>query len=133
MFHSFDVLSKDWGKVMKLGWAQWGSALVGLVLGWVHSMLGLSIAKLSPQLQVKLCLKAELVLISANPATHPRPGKFIFQHFSVNLDQETLQEYSRTQIGRRSQFLGKWKTTSIIWKMEDDLNSLENGQRPQCF
>ena len=33
----------------------------------------LLIAKLSPQLQVKLCLKAELALISANPATHPTP------------------------------------------------------------
>ena len=29
------------------------------------------IAKLSPQLQVKLCLKAELALVSTNPATHP--------------------------------------------------------------
>ena len=79
-----------------------------------------------------LCLKAELALISANPAT-PRPGKFIFQHFSVNLDQETLQEYSRTQIGRRPQLFGTWKTTSIIWEMEDDLNSLKNGRRNQCF
>ena len=99
----------------------------------------MEIAKLSPQLQVKLCLKAELALVSTNPATHPpnplhpRPGKFIFQHLSVNLYQVTLQEYSRTQIGRRPQLFGKWKTTSIIWKMEDDLNSLENGQRPQCF
>ena len=44
------------------------------------------IAKLSPQLQVKLCLKAELALISANPATHPHPpppppGKVYFPTF----------------------------------------------------
>ena len=38
------------------------------------------------QLQVKLSLKTELALISVNPA-HPHPGKFIFQHFSVNVDQ----------------------------------------------
>ena len=43
--------------------------------------------------------------------------------------------------GRRPQYFGKWKLTSIFWqmedtyifggKMEDDLNSLENGRRPQ--
>ena len=27
--------------------------------------------------------------------------------------------------GRRPQYLDKWKTTSIFWKMEDDLNYLE--------
>ena len=51
----------------------------------------------------------------------------------MNLDQETLQEYSRTQIGRRPQLFGTWKTTSIIWEMEDDLNSLKNGRQNQCF
>jgi hypothetical protein len=76
--------------------------------------LSLCIAKLSPQLQVKLCLKAELALFLLNPATttphhhpHIRPGKFIFQHFSVNVDQVSLQE------------------------LEDDLNSFSNGRRPQ--
>ena len=58
---------------------------------------------------------------------------FRFQHFSVNLDQDTLQEYSRTQIGRRPQLFGTWKTTSIIWEMEDDLNSLKNGRQNQSF
>ena len=29
--------------------------------------------------------------------------------------------------------LGKWKTTSIFLKMEDDLNFFENGRRPQIF
>ena len=37
------------------------------------------------QFQVKLSLKTELALISVNPAPHP--GKFIFQHFSVNVEQ----------------------------------------------
>jgi hypothetical protein len=32
--------------------------------------------------------------------------------------------------GRRPQFLGKWKTTLIFLKMEDDLNIFENGRRP---
>jgi hypothetical protein len=79
-------------------------------------------------------LKAELALISANPANHPpphhppRPGKFIFQHFLVDLDQETLQEYSSTQIGRRPQLFG-----TIIWEMEEDLNSLKNGRRHHFF
>ena len=29
--------------------------------------------------------------------------------------------------------LGKWKTTSIFLKMEDDLNFFENGRQPQFF
>ena len=49
---------------------------------------------------------------------------FIFQHFSLNLDQVTLQEYSRIQIGRRTQF---------CWQMEEDLNFLENERRPSLF
>ena len=28
-------------------------------------------------------------------------------------------------------FLGKWKTTLIFLKMEDDLKFFENGRRPQ--
>ena len=98
-----------------------------------------------PQLQVKLSLKAELALISVKPAAHPchpghppthprhlRLGKLIFQHFSVNVDQVSFQEYSRNPIGRRPQFfrqmeddlnfLDKWKTTSIFQT---------NGRRPQ--
>jgi hypothetical protein len=59
-----------------------------------------------------------LVLFLVNPATHPRPrphpipthpGKFIFQHFSVNVDQVSPQE------------------------LEDDLNGLTNGRRPYFF
>ena len=33
--------------------------------------------------------------------------------------------------GRRTQFLGKWKTTSISRLMEDDLNLKVNERRPQ--
>jgi hypothetical protein len=49
-----------------------------------------------------------LVLFLFNPATHPpthpnpHPGKFIFEHFSANVDQVSSQE------------------------LEDDLNSLTN-------
>ena len=35
--------------------------------------------------------------------------------------------------GRRPQYFHKWKTASIILKMEDDLNYLENGRRPQVL
>ena len=30
-----------------------------------------------------------------------------------------------SQNGRQPQYFGKWKTTSIFWQMEDDLNILE--------
>ena len=52
----------------------------------------------------------ELALISTNPAT------FIFQHFSVNVDQVSSHELEDDL-----NFLAKWKTTSIYSKMEDDL------------
>ena len=29
---------------------------------------------------------------------------------------------------RRPLYFGKWKTTSICWQMEDDLNILANGK-----
>ena len=29
---------------------------------------------------------------------------------------------------RRPQYFGKWKTASILWQMEDDLNILANGR-----
>ena len=95
----------------------------------------LCFAKLSPSPSSSLAGQAELALFLLNPATPtPRPGKFIFQHFSVNVDQVTLQEYIRTQIGRRPKyfrqmeddlhFLGKWKTTSILRQI---------GKQPQFF
>ena len=69
-----------------------------------------------------------LVLFSVNPATHPHPGKFISQHFSVNVDQVSSQELeddlNRLANGRRLQFYGK---------MEDDLNFQLKGRRPQVF
>jgi hypothetical protein len=30
--------------------------------------------------------------------------------------------------GRRPQYFGKWKMTSIFWQIEDDLNVLANGR-----
>jgi hypothetical protein len=30
--------------------------------------------------------------------------------------------------GRRPQYFGKWKTTLILWQMEDNLNVLANGR-----
>jgi hypothetical protein len=35
------------------------------------------------------------------------------------------------QNGRRPQFISKWKTTSIFYKMEDDLKFKTNGRRLQ--
>jgi hypothetical protein len=35
--------------------------------------------------------------------------------------------------GRRPQYLGEWKTTSGFWKMEDDLIILANGRQPQYY
>ena len=34
---------------------------------------------------------------------------------------------------KTTQYFGKGKTTSIFWEMEDSLNILENGRRPQYF
>ena len=34
---------------------------------------------------------------------------------------------------RRPQYFPQWKVTSIIWKMEDNLNYLEKGRRPQLY
>ena len=36
--------------------------------------------------------------------------------------QVTIQEFSRTQIGREPQYFSKWKTISFFSQMEDDLN-----------
>ena len=33
--------------------------------------------------------------------------------------------------GRRPQLYFKWKTTSILFQMEDDLNLFSNGRRPK--
>ena len=71
-----------------------------------------------PQIQFKLSVKAELALISVNltiqqpPSTH----NLIFG-----------------QNGRRPQFHGKWKTASLVRKMEDDLNCFLKERRPQFF
>ena len=85
----------------------------------------------SAQLQVKHSLKAELALISVNPATHPHPrhpGKFIFQHFLMDVGQvrsyQLEDDLNFLEYGRRPQFLRKWKTTSFLGKMEDDLKIL---------
>ena len=34
---------------------------------------------------------------------------------------------------RQPQYFSQSKVTSIIWKMEDNLNYLEDGRRPQLF
>ena len=72
------------------------------------------IAKFSPQLQVKLCLKDELALISANPATHPHMWKFIFQHFAVNIDQVSS---------------GELEDGLHFWQMEDNIIFFANGRQ----
>ena len=83
------------------------------------------------------CESSKLKSFSGIPFSSPRTSTF---GIKCGVDQVTLQEYSRTQIGRRPQlfgkgrrpqFSGKWKTTSIFWKIEDDLNFLENGRQPQ--
>ena len=52
-------------------------------------------------------------------------------------------DLNKLENGRRPQFFGKWKMTSMFWKMEynlnlgpklkDDLNVLANERRPQFF
>ena len=109
---------------------------------WVHrsSSAHTLYCQAQPQLQVKLSLKAELALISVNPATHPRhphpatPTTLARESLFSSIDQVTLKEYVRTQLWRRPQFvrqmeddlnfLGKWKMTSIFMQMEDDLKFL---------
>jgi hypothetical protein len=78
-------------------------------------------------------LKVELAIFSLNPATpsptlnrQPRPGKFIFQHFSVNVDQVSSLNFLGN--GRQQQFFGKWKMTASFWQTEDNLNIFENGR-----
>ena len=75
-------------------------------------------------------------------AAAPHPGKFIFQHFSVNVDQISSQEQeddlNSLVNARQPQFFLNWKTTYIFlnWKttsnflMEDDLHFEVNGRRP---
>ena len=51
----------------------------------------------SAQASSQAKVRAELALISINPAPNlppppTNPGKFIFQHFSVNDDQVSIQE-----------------------------------------
>jgi hypothetical protein len=46
-------------------------------------------------------------------------NKLDYLHFLVN--------------GRRPQFLGKWKTTSIFLYIEDELEFLANGRQLQLF
>ena len=33
--------------------------------------------------------------------------------------------------GKQRQYLEKWKTTSMFWQTEDDLDILANGRRPE--
>ena len=84
-----------------------------------------------PQL---LSLKAELVLISINQA---HPEKFSYQHFSMNNNQVSLHELEDNLIllvnGRRPQFWGKWKTTSIFVQMEEDLKFYSNLEDDLIF
>ena len=35
--------------------------------------------------------------------------------------------------GRRPQYVDKWKTTSIFWQMEDELIILTNGRQTQIL
>ena len=61
---------------------------------------------------------AELAVFSFSP-THPRESK----ELTAIGNRITLLDY-RTQIERRPTLFHKWKATSILWKMEDDLNFL---------
>ena len=85
-----------------------------------------------PQLQAKLSLKAELALISLNPATHPPPTphpyqESFFQHVSVTVDKVCQQELEDDLYflvnGRRPQFCLRIEDYLIFFsKMEDNLN-----------
>jgi hypothetical protein len=60
----------------------------------------------------------------ANPATRTSSESW---KLAKLVDQVTLQALRKIQIGRRPQFSWILKTTSILLKMEDDLNILKNG------
>ena len=53
----------------------------------MFSVMGGDIAKLSPQLQVKLILKAELALISVNPGNHHPPPTLACESLFSNICQ----------------------------------------------
>ena len=63
----------------------------------------------------------------------------IVQMFLVNVDQVTLYEYSRTQIGKlkANSIFGQWKTSyifnPILKKMKVDLNFFGNKRHHQCL
>jgi hypothetical protein len=61
-----------------------------------------------------------LVLFSVNPATHPPPTPTRESLFS------NISHWMLTNLAHKN-----WKTTSIVWKVEDDLNFFGNGRRPQ--
>jgi hypothetical protein len=52
--------------------------------------------------------------------------------FLYFLDQKRILA-KQTLYGRRQQFVSKWKTASVFWQTEDDLNILANGRQPQHF
>ena len=66
------------------------------------------------------------LIITVWPPTQPptKPDKYHFKHFSTNVYQVSIQEYIRSQIGRRPQ---------LFKQMEDDHNCYANGRWPQLF
>jgi hypothetical protein len=52
---------------------------------------------------------------------------------SINCFEMSRVKFNIVAKRRLSQLIGKWKTISIFWKIEDDLNILARGKLTQYF
>ena len=97
----------------------------------------------SPQLQVKLSLNAELALFLLNPATPPPVQKSLFSKISqwILIKYAYGSNLNSLVNGRRPQLCWKWKTTYIFFlNGRQSLTSnwswphfFLNGRQPQLF
>jgi hypothetical protein len=72
---------------------------------------------------------------SHDPANHPEKyqNSSLQRNLLSNICYTCFTRPKSVKFGRRPQYFGKWKTTSIFWQMEDNLNIWVNGRRPHDF
>jgi hypothetical protein len=97
------------------------------------------------QLAIAVAIELSLALLSllnspptrppvhppAHPPTHPVKVSKQLSTAASKLDLE--DNLNHLMNGRRPYFFHKWKTTSIIYWLEDDLIFLEYGRQPQSL